>query len=203
MGRRSPDTSYKPQSARRVTTIAVEPHSLTQRTTPIIRVPHTTRRLNRPYAQASAGSTWEKSRATSPKPFLTDTLLLMKDHLIGSVPAHLVDAARPTLTAHEGLVADYNIAAWLHLPDACDLLVSLVVSYLDGGRQREVAVDHGRIDRQQRILLSGIARLPVRQKVENMQVRLKSATAFSRLVVEEFFVQAVEQENRSQQVSKA
>ena len=97
----------------------------------------------------------------------------MKDHLIGSVPAHLVDAARPTLTAHEGLVADYNIAAWLHLPDACDLLVSLVVSYLDGGRQREVAVDHGRIDRQQRILLSGIARLPVRQKVENMQVRLK------------------------------
>lgn len=52
----------------------------------------------------------------------------MKDHLIGSVPAHLVDAARPTLTAHEGLVADYNIAAWLHLPDACDLLVSLVVS---------------------------------------------------------------------------
>lgn len=57
----------------------------------------------------------------------------MKDHLIGSVPAHLVDAARPTLTAHEGLVADYNIAAWLHLPDACDLLVSLVVSYLDGG----------------------------------------------------------------------
>ena len=103
----------------------------------------------------------------------------MKDHLIGSVPAHLVDAARPTLTAHEGLVADYNIAAWLHLPDACDLLVSLVVSYLDGGRQREVAVDHGRIDRQQRILLSGIARLPVRQKVENMQVRLKSATAFS------------------------
>ncbi|HCF5154990.1 TPA: hypothetical protein ACGBF5_001156 [Pseudomonas aeruginosa] len=127
----------------------------------------------------------------------------MKDHLIGSVPAHLVDAARPTLTAHEGLVADYNIAAWLHLPDACDLLVSLVVSYLDGGRQREVAVDHGRIDRRQRILLSGIARLPVRQKVENMQVRLKSATAFSRLVVEEFFVQAVEQENRSQQVSEA
>ena len=58
MGRRSPDTSYKAQSARRVTTIAVEPHSLTQRTTPIIRVPHTTRRLNRPYAQASAGSTW-------------------------------------------------------------------------------------------------------------------------------------------------
>lgn len=109
----------------------------------------------------------------------------------------------PDLTAHEGLVADYNIAAWLHLPDACDLLVSLVVSYLDGGRQREVAVDHGRIDRQQRILLSGIARLPVRQKVENMQVRLKSATAFSRLVVEEFFVQAVEQENRSQQVSEA
>ena len=33
----------------------------------------------------------------------------MKDHLIGSVPAHLVDAARPTLTAHEGLVADCNI----------------------------------------------------------------------------------------------
>ncbi|MCS9826842.1 hypothetical protein N0759_19945 [Pseudomonas aeruginosa] len=127
----------------------------------------------------------------------------MKDHLIGSVPAHLVDAARPTLTTHEGLVADYNIAAWLHLPDACDLLVSLVVSYLDGGRQREVAVDHGRIDRQQRILLSGIARLPVRQKVENMQVRLKSATAFSRLVVEEFFVQAVEQENRTQQLSEA
>lgn len=144
----------------------------------------------------------EKSRATSPKPFNGHTAAYERPS-DRKRPPHLVDAARPTLTAHEGLVADYNIAAWLHLPDACDLLVSLVVSYLDGGRQREVAVDHGRIDRQQRILLSGIARLPVRQKVENMQVRLKSATAFSRLVVEEFFVQAVEQENRSQQVSEA
>lgn len=203
MGRRSPDTSYKAQSARRVTTIAVEPHSLTQRTTPIIRVPHTTRRLNRPYAQASAGSTWGEVESDESEALLNGHTAAYERPSDRSVPAHLVDAARPTLTAHEGLVADYNIAAWLHLPDACDLLVSLVVSYLDGGRQREVAVDHGRIDRQQRILLSGIARLPVRQKVENMQVRLKSATAFSRLVVEEFFVQAVEQENRTQQLSEA
>lgn len=198
MGRRSPDTSYKAQSARRVTTIAVEPHSLTQRTTPIIRVPHTTRRLNRPYAQASAGSTWGEVESDESEALFNGHTAAYERPSDRKRPP-----ARPTLTAHEGLVADYNIAAWLHLPDACDLLVSLVVSYLDGGRQREVAVDHGRIDRQQRILLSGIARLPVRQKVENMQVRLKSATAFSRLVVEEFFVQAVEQENRSQQVSEA
>ncbi|MNG26412.1 hypothetical protein D3C84_1114030 [compost metagenome] len=41
-------------------------------------------------------------------------------------------------------------------------------------------------------MLSGVARLPVKQKIENMQVRLRCAVPARTLVVEELFVQAVE-----------
>ncbi len=118
--------------------------------------------------------------------------LNVHDKLIGSVPARIVDVARSQLTAYEGRVADYNIATWLQLPGQANLPVSLLVSYRDGERRREVEVDHGKVNAQGKILLSGIARMPFKQHIEDMQVRLRSAVPAATLVVEEFFVQAVE-----------
>lgn len=118
--------------------------------------------------------------------------LNVHDKLIGSVPARIVDVARSQLTAYEGRVADYNIATWLQLPSQANLPVSLLVSYRDGERRREVEVDHGKVNAQGKILLSGIARMPFKQRIEDMQVRLRSAVPAATLVVEEFFVQAVE-----------
>ncbi|MFY1021473.1 hypothetical protein [Ectopseudomonas khazarica] len=116
-----------------------------------------------------------------------------QDKLIGSVPSRIVDVARLVVTPYEGRVAEYNVATWLQLPGLANLPVSLLVSYRDGDKRREVNVDHGKVNAQGKILLSGIARMPVRQKIEDMQVRLRSAVPAQSLVVEEFFVQAVEQ----------
>lgn len=118
-----------------------------------------------------------------------------QDKLIGSVPSRIVDAARLLVTPYEGRVAEYNVAAWLQLPGLANLPVSLLVSYRDGDKRREVNVDHGKVNAHGKILLSGIARMPVRQKIEDMQVRLRSAVPAQSLVVEEFFVQAVELAN--------
>lgn len=118
-----------------------------------------------------------------------------QDKLIGSVPARIVDGARLLVTAYEGRVAEYNVATWLHIPGLTNLPVSLLVSYRDGEKRREVNVDHGKVSATGKILLSGIARLPVRQRIEEMQVRLRSAVPAPSLVVEEFFVQAVEPAN--------
>jgi hypothetical protein len=119
----------------------------------------------------------------------------VQDKLIGSVPSRIVDVAQLLVTPYEGRVAEYNVATWLHLPGLANLPVSLMVSYRDGDKRREVSVDHGKVNAYGRILLSGIARMPVRQKIEDMQVRLRSAVPPQSLVVEEFFVQAVEQVN--------
>lgn len=116
----------------------------------------------------------------------------VQDKLIGSVPSRIVDVARLLVTPYEGRVAEYNIATWLHLPGLANLPVSLLVSYRDGDKRREVNVDHGKVNAHGKILLSGIARMPVRQKIEDMQVRLRSVVPAQSLVVEEFFVQAVE-----------
>lgn len=115
-----------------------------------------------------------------------------QDKLIGSVPARIVDGARLLVTAYEGRVAEYNVATWLHIPGLANLPVSLLVSYRDGDKRREVNVDHGKVNAHGKILLSGVARMPVRLKIEDMQVRLRSAVPAQSLVVEEFFVQAVE-----------
>ncbi len=115
-----------------------------------------------------------------------------QDKLIGSVPSRIVDVARLLVTPYEGRVAEYNVAAWLQLPGLANLPVSLLVSYRDGDKRREVNVDHGKVSAQGKILLSGIARMPVKQKIEDMQVRLRSAVPAQSLVVEEFFIQAVE-----------
>lgn len=126
-----------------------------------------------------------------------------QDKLIGSVPSRIVDTARLLVTPYEGRVAEYNVAAWLQLPGLATLPVSLVVSYRDGDKRREVNVDHGKVNAHGKILLSGIARLPVRQRIEDMQVRLRSAVPAQSLVVEEFFVQAVELANNENRQAMA
>lgn len=120
-----------------------------------------------------------------------------QDKLIGSVPSRIVDVAHLLVTPYEGRVAEYNVATWLQLPGLANLPVSLLVSYRDGDKRREVNVDHGKVNAHGKILLSGIARMPVRLKIEDMQVqvRLRSAVPAQSLVVEEFFVQAVELAN--------
>lgn len=114
------------------------------------------------------------------------------EKLIGPAPSRIVDAARLLVTPYEGRVAEYNIATWLQLPGLANLPVSLLVSYRDGDRRREVSVDHGKVSPHNKILLSGVARLPVKQKIEDMQIRLRSAVPATTLVVEELFIQAVE-----------
>ncbi len=117
------------------------------------------------------------------------------DKLIGPVPSSIVNCARTSVTPYEGRVAEFNVAAWLQLPGLANLPVSLMVSYHDGGQQRDVAVDHGKVNAHNKVMLSGVARLPVKQKIENMQVRLRCAVEAKTLVVEELFVQAVELTN--------
>lgn len=114
------------------------------------------------------------------------------DKLIGPVPSQIVNLARLQVTPYEGRVAEFNVAAWLQLPGLANLPVSLLISYLDGTTRREVMIDHGKVSQHNKILLSGVARLPVKQKIEDMQVRLRSAVTAQSLVVEELFVQAVE-----------
>lgn len=126
-----------------------------------------------------------------------------QDSLVGPVPARIVEVARSALTPYEGRVADFNVAAWLHLPGMSELPVSLLVSYTDGGQRREVAVDHGRLNPKGRILLAGIARLPFKQKIEQMQVRLRSAVPIRGLLVDELFVQAVEPAEPANQQARA
>ena len=118
-----------------------------------------------------------------------------QDKLIGSVPSRIVDVAHLLVTPYEGRVAEYNVATWLQLPGLANLPVSLLVSYRDGDKRREVNVDHGKVNAHGKILLSGVARMPVRLKIEDMHVRLRSAVPAQSLVVEEFFVQAVELAN--------
>jgi hypothetical protein len=114
------------------------------------------------------------------------------DKLIGPAPSRIVDAARLLVTPYEGRVAEYNVATWLQLPGLANLPVSLLVSYRDGDKRREVSVDHGKVSSHNKILLSGVARLPVKHKIEDMQIRLRSAVPAATLVVEELFIQAVE-----------
>lgn len=114
------------------------------------------------------------------------------DKLIGPVPSAIVNVARLQVSRYEGRVAEFNVAAWLQLPGLASLPVSLLISYRDGTTRREVMVDHGKVSQHNKILLSGVARLPVKQKIEDMQVRLRSAVAPQTLVVEELFVQAIE-----------
>jgi hypothetical protein len=117
------------------------------------------------------------------------------DRLIGPVPAQIINLARTIVTAYDGRVAEFNIAAWLQLAGLERLPVSLMIRYLDGEQRREVAVDHGNVGAHGKLLLSGIARLPVKQKIQQAEVFLRSAVPAQSVLVEELFVQAVEQVN--------
>lgn len=113
------------------------------------------------------------------------------DQLLHTLNAPQLAAARRQGSARDGRVVELEVAAWLHLPGLSDLPVSLLVSYRDGNQQREVSVDHGRIDPRQRILLSGVARLPVQQQLEGVELRLRSAVPTPSVRVEDIFVQPV------------
>lgn len=125
------------------------------------------------------------------------------DKLIGPVPSSIVNSARSSVTAYEGRVVEFNVAAWLHLPGLANLPVSLLVSYRDGAQQREAAVDHGKVNTHHKVMLSGIARLPMKAKIEDMQIRLRSAVETKTVIVEELFVQAVEQQNSDSRQASA
>ncbi|PTU72757.1 hypothetical protein [Pseudomonas mangrovi] len=117
------------------------------------------------------------------------------DKPIGPVPSHIIAGARLQLTAYEGRVAEFNVASWLQLPGLANLPVSMIVTYRDAGALREVSVDHGKVNSHGKILLSGIARMPVKQKLEEVLICLRSAVPAKALIVEELFVQAVEPAN--------
>ena len=115
------------------------------------------------------------------------------DRLIGPVPAQVISLARTVLTPYDGRVAEFNIAAWLQLKGLENLPASLMLRYLDGEQQREVAVEHSKVGAQGKVLLSGIARLPIKHNLQNLQVFLRTAVPAQSMLVEELFVQAVEQ----------
>ncbi|MNZ84285.1 hypothetical protein D3C78_1030360 [compost metagenome] len=118
-------------------------------------------------------------------------MLPNQDRLLHALTTQQLAAARPRSTALDGRLVELEVAAWLHLPGLSDLPVSLLVSYLDGDQEREVSVDHGRIDPQQRILLSGVARLPLKQSLSRVELRLRSAFMPQSVKIEEIFVQPV------------
>lgn len=125
-------------------------------------------------------------------PACSEAMSQLHDKLISPVPSHIVDQAPLALTAYEGRVAEFNVASWLQLHGQAGLSVSLVMKYRDGQQRREAAVDHGRTDSNGRILLSGVARLIVRSRIEDLQVYLRAGVEIEQMKVEELFVQAAE-----------
>ncbi|MBD9628743.1 hypothetical protein [Pseudomonas sp. PDM19] len=113
---------------------------------------------------------------------------------LGPVPAHLVREAVAKKTGL-GWVVEFNVATWLNLAVRDDTAIALKISYLDGEKPREVLVDKGNIFGAQRILLCGIARLGVNQKLEAMSLSLETRAPIQSLLVEELFVQAVERQS--------
>ncbi len=57
-----------------------------------------------------------------------------------------------------------------------------------------MVIDHGTVNKQSRILLSGVARLPFSLRIEDAQIKLRAAVPLSRVIAEEVFMQAVEQQ---------
>ncbi|MBA1237458.1 hypothetical protein G7015_03040 [Pseudomonas kunmingensis] len=127
----------------------------------------------------------------------------LHDKLIGTVPARIVEQAAIALTTYDGRVAEFNVASWLQLQGRAGLSVSLVAKYRDGQQQREAAIDHGRTDGAGKILLSGVARLPVRHKIEDLQVHLRATVAVTAITVEELFVHPVEPVVTEKQTAQA
>lgn len=98
--------------------------------------------------------------------------------------------AAATLAAREnGEIALFNVAAWVNAPGCQNEEFALTLCYIDGGKAHEVPVDRGRINAMQDILLSGVAQLPVRKKLEKVQLQLRAARAHIGLVVEDVCLQ--------------
>ncbi|MDN6860027.1 hypothetical protein QO207_25850 [Pseudomonas sp. CAN2814] len=112
---------------------------------------------------------------------------------LGPVPTHLLREAAAKKTGL-GWVVEFNIATWLNLAVRAATPIVLKVSYLDGDKPREVLVDKGTLHGAQRILLCGIARLGVNQKLESMSLSLETQAPIQSLLVEELFVQALEKQ---------
>lgn len=117
-------------------------------------------------------------------------MLSHHDQLLHTLSAPQLEALDGTASPGRRVV-ELEVATWLHLPGLPDLPVSLLVSYRDGEQAHEVAVDHGRIDPQQRILLSGVARLPLQARLGGVELRLRSAVPPRGLKVEDVFVQPI------------
>lgn len=113
------------------------------------------------------------------------------DHLLHSLSDPQLAAMRRGGGGRHDRAIELEIAAWLHLPGVSDLPVSLLLSYRDGNRQHHIPVDHGRINPHQRILLSGVARLPL-QQLEAVELRLRSAIVPQRIRVEDIFIQPID-----------
>lgn len=113
---------------------------------------------------------------------------------IGPVPAHLVREAAAKKTGL-GWVVEFNIATWLNLSVRDETPIILKVTYMDGEKTREVRVDKGKVIGGQRILLCGIARLGVNQKLESMSLSVETQEPIQSMLIEELFVQAVERQS--------
>jgi hypothetical protein len=111
------------------------------------------------------------------------------EKLVGTVPARIVQQAKLVLTTHDGKVAEFNVAAWLQLPGQIGRSLSLLARYRDGNTVREVAIDHGRVDQVGKILLSGVANLPVRHSIEELQIVARSIYELNAVTVDELFAQ--------------
>lgn len=97
------------------------------------------------------------------------------DKVLQSLDARQL-AATSNLAADYGnhRIASLNIAAWVSVADASELPVTLTVSYRDGGQYHEVAVDRGCAGHSRDLLLSGVAHLPIRRKLEHVELHLRS-----------------------------
>jgi hypothetical protein len=138
------------------------------------------------------------------QPFMQASIAMptANDRLIGSMPSQIINSARSINTAYDGRMVELNVAAWLQLAGLESLPVSLMASYMDGPQHREVAVEHGRVGAKGKVLLSGIARMGIKQNLQQVQIFLRSAVPAQSMLVEELFVQAVEQiSSNSRQVS--
>lgn len=112
---------------------------------------------------------------------------------LGPVPAHLVREAVAKKTGL-GWVVEFNIATWLNLSVRDETPITLKVTYMDGEKIREARVDKSKVVGAQRILLCGIARLGVNQKLESMSLSVETQEPLQSMLIEELFVQAVERQ---------
>lgn len=112
------------------------------------------------------------------------------DKILQSLDARQL-AATSSLAADCGnhRIASLNIAAWVSVADASEMPVTLSVSYRDGGQYHEVAVDRGCAGFNRDVLLSGVAHLPIRRKLEQVELRLRSQETPCRIQIQDIFVQ--------------